>query len=173
MKVNDRMVWIELATSGPDPEADHITRISTVVTDKELGVLGDGSALPVEDTAAAQAAILEVVKKHVLKGAGLLAGTRVQEVRLFLAAHLPELFEYLHYRNIDVSTLRELVRRWYPDVYADRPQGDGTIEGAIAELRYYRGSVFATPEKVIERAAAAAAKAASAAAETTPASENG
>lgn len=140
MKVNDRMVWIELATSGPDPEAHRIEHVAAVVTDKELAVVG-ATALAVDDATASEAALLALVKEHVAEGAGLLAGARVQEVRLFLAAHMPGLFGYLHYRNVDVTTVRELVRRWYPDAHAARPRGDG-LDAALAELRHYRDTVF-------------------------------
>lgn len=142
MKVNDRLLWIELATSGPDPERDSIERITTVVTDKALEVVATAGPLEVTDPAAAEAATLEVVQAHAGPGVGLLAGDRVQDVRRFLAARMPALFDYLHYRNVDVGTVRELVRRWYPDAYASRPTAGGTIEAAVAELRHYRDHAF-------------------------------
>lgn len=147
MIVSDRLVWIELATSGPDPEKDRIERISAVITDKELDVVAETGAVEVDEAQTAQATILSMVKEHVGEGVGLLGGTRVQDVRRFLAEQMPELFGHLHYRNVDLSTLRELVRRWYPDAYAARPTSDEpSIASAIAELSYYRGAVFRTPE---------------------------
>jgi len=149
MKVSDRLVWIELATSGPDPETDRIERVSAVITDKDLAVVAETGAVEVEagQLDAAQARVLSMVKEHVGEGVGLLGGTRVQDVRRFLAEQMPELFEHLHYRNVDLSTLRELVRRWYPDAWAARPEADApSIRAAIAELAYYRDAVFRTPE---------------------------
>ncbi|MCA9610114.1 MAG: hypothetical protein KC619_31170 [Myxococcales bacterium] len=142
MKVNDRLVWIELVTSGPDPDEDRIERIATVVTDKELAVVAELGPLAVTETADAEAATLEVVKAHVGPGVGLIAGTRVQDVRSFLAAQMPALFDHLHYRNVDVTTVRELVRRWYPEAWASRPEGDGSIAAAVTELRHYRATAF-------------------------------
>jgi oligoribonuclease len=68
--------------------------------------------------------------------------------RRFLSVHLPEVEEFLHYRSIDVSTIKELARRWYPDLVRKAPtkQGDhramGDIIESLEELRYYRSAVF-------------------------------
>ncbi|HZQ86672.1 MAG TPA: oligoribonuclease, partial [Acidimicrobiales bacterium] len=68
--------------------------------------------------------------------------------RRFLALHLPEVEEYLHYRSVDVSTIKELCRRWYPKVLADAPAKEGThralddIKESVKELQYYRTTVF-------------------------------
>jgi oligoribonuclease len=64
---------------------------------------------------------------------------------------LPELDEYLHYRSVDVSSLKELCRRWYPDVYKQRPGKNEThralddVRESIAELRYYREQMLKPP----------------------------
>ena len=64
---------------------------------------------------------------------------------------LPEIEEYLHYRSVDVSTIKELARRWYPEAYAAAPKKAGghraldDIKESVAELRYYRASVFKPP----------------------------
>jgi oligoribonuclease len=69
--------------------------------------------------------------------------------RAFLAAHVPRLHAFFHYRNVDVSTVKELVRRWYPGVpiprkrEAHRAMSD--IIESIEELRYYRENVFRDP----------------------------
>jgi oligoribonuclease len=68
--------------------------------------------------------------------------------RRFLAAYLPEIENWLHYRSIDVSSVKELVKRWYPKVDNGRPYKQGThralddIRESINELRYYRQHVF-------------------------------
>ena len=144
MHANDPMVWIGLSTSGPDPERDRITAIRVVITDRELVVLADGGAVEVGDDATeAQTKATELLAQHVAKGAGRLAGARVHWVRGFLARQMPEILEHLHYRNIDVSTVRELVRRWYPDVYGERPRGaDDALLGEVAELGHYRARAF-------------------------------
>jgi oligoribonuclease len=82
-----------------------------------------------------------------------LCGNSIGTDRRFLAAYLPEIEEHLHYRSIDVSSIKELVRRWYPKVRQGRPQKAGNhralddIRDSIDELRYYRERVF-VPEEV-------------------------
>ncbi|HEX6310211.1 MAG TPA: oligoribonuclease [Acidimicrobiia bacterium] len=77
-------------------------------------------------------------------GTAPLCGNSIGVDRRFLHRYLPELDNYLHYRSIDVSSLKELCRRWYPEVYAGRPGKAEThraladIRESIAELRYYR-----------------------------------
>ncbi len=78
----------------------------------------------------------------------LLAGNSVGSDKKFLDRYMPGLMEHLHYRVIDVSTIKELSRRWYPDVYRNRPAKNGghralaDIIESIDELRYYRDMLF-------------------------------
>jgi len=77
-----------------------------------------------------------------------LCGNSIGTDRRFLARYLPEIEGHLHYRSIDVSSIKELVRRWYPKVRQERPQKAGNhralddIRDSIEELRYYRERVF-------------------------------
>lgn len=77
-----------------------------------------------------------------------LAGSSVYVDRGFLARDMPSLNDYLHYRVVDVSSIKELVRRWYPRAYFNTPEKTGNhraladIRESIAELRYYRDAVF-------------------------------
>ena len=77
-----------------------------------------------------------------------LCGNSIGTDRRFLATYLPEIDEYLHYRSVDVSTIKELARRWYPEVVAGTPKkagrhrAMGDVLESIAELAYYRSSVF-------------------------------
>ena len=77
-----------------------------------------------------------------------LCGNSIGTDRRFLAAHLPEIEEFLHYRSVDVSTIKELARRWYPDALAAAPAKAGghramdDIKESLAELAYYRSAVF-------------------------------
>jgi oligoribonuclease len=88
-----------------------------------------------------------------------LCGNSIGTDRRFLAAYLPEIEEYLHYRSVDVSSLKELVRRWYPDALNARGWKQGThralddIRESVAELQLYRDLVFATPDEVAARVA--------------------
>ena len=77
-----------------------------------------------------------------------MCGNSIGVDRRFLDHQLPELDRYLHYRSIDVSSLKELCRRWYPEVYRARPTKVEThraladVRESIAELRYYRDHMF-------------------------------
>ncbi len=93
---------------------------------------------------------LDFIRSHVPEPRTVpLAGNSIGMDRRFLAAHLPEIEEYLHYRSVDVSTLKELCRRWYPDALAGAPKKAGghraldDIRESIAELAYYRTAMFA------------------------------
>lgn len=80
-----------------------------------------------------------------------LCGNSIGTDRRFLASALPEIEEWLHYRSVDVSTVKELARRWYPGVLAGAPPKVGNhralddIRESVAELRYYRAAVFREP----------------------------
>jgi oligoribonuclease len=77
-----------------------------------------------------------------------LCGNSIGTDRRFLASYLPEIEDFLHYRNVDVSTIKELCRRWYPEISAAAPAKKEThralddIRESIAELRYYRSTIF-------------------------------
>ncbi len=102
------------------------------------------------DLAAAEAATLAYVRGHVpAPGVSPLCGNSIGMDRRFLARYMPELDAYLHYRTIDVSSIKELCRRWYPSVYRKRPAKSeqhralDDIRESIEELRYYRDHLFA------------------------------
>jgi oligoribonuclease len=102
--------------------------------------------------AAAQQTTLEYVKQHVPTASSApLCGNSIGTDRRFLARYMTELDEYLHYRSIDVSSLKELCRRWYPDVYRKRPgkaehhRALDDIRESIEELRFYRANLLRDP----------------------------
>ena len=97
----------------------------------------------------AGAQTLEFIKAHVPEQRTVpLCGNSIGTDRRFLATQLPEIEEWLHYRSVDVSTVKELARRWYPDAVKKAPEKAGghraldDIRESIAELRYYRSAVF-------------------------------
>ncbi|MFA7322917.1 MAG: oligoribonuclease [Candidatus Nanopelagicales bacterium] len=97
----------------------------------------------------AQEQVLEYIRKHVPEPRKApLAGSSVYVDRGFINAYMPDLDDYLHYRLVDVSSIKELVRRWYPRTYFALPEKTGNhralgdIRESIAELRYYREAVF-------------------------------
>jgi oligoribonuclease len=97
----------------------------------------------------AQERVMAYVREWVPEpGKAPLGGNTVATDRGFLARDMPELDAHLHYRIIDVSSIKELSRRWYPRAYFNAPQKNGghralaDIRESIAELRYYREAVF-------------------------------
>lgn len=96
----------------------------------------------------AELALLEVLKKHGPVNTLPLAGNSVHQDRLFLSKYMPELEGYLHYRNIDVSSVKELVKRWIPPVYSKRPGKKAAhralfdIRESIEELKFYKENAF-------------------------------
>ncbi len=93
---------------------------------------------------------LEFLQDHVARGESPLCGNSIGQDRRFLLKYMPEVHDFLHYRNLDVSTIKELVRRWYPPAYhAPLKAGnhlalDDILE-SIEELRHYRAQVFVPP----------------------------
>jgi oligoribonuclease len=92
---------------------------------------------------------LEFIKQHVPEPRTVpLCGNSIGTDRRFLAAHLPEIEAWLHYRSVDVSTVKELCRRWYPEAFAAVPAKVGAhralddIRESVAELRHYRSTIF-------------------------------
>jgi oligoribonuclease len=97
----------------------------------------------------AQTRVLEYVKTHIPESRKApLAGSSVYVDRMFLANYMPELDAHLHYRLVDVSSIKELTKRWYPKAYYNTPEKTGNhraladIRESIAELRYYRDAVM-------------------------------
>ena len=113
----------------------------------------------------AQDLVLAYVREHVPDSRKApLAGNTVGTDRGFLARDMPDLEQHLHYRIIDVSSVKELSRRWFPRAYYNAPKKNGghralaDIRESIAELRYYRQAVFVPapgPDSATARAIAA------------------
>jgi oligoribonuclease len=179
MHNRDNLIWIDLEMTGLKPDTDSIIEIATVVTDKELNILGAGPALAIHQpepvlagmddwnqnqhgssgllarvrasdvsVGAAEARTLEFLAVWVPPGASPMCGNGICQDRRFLARTMPALERFFHYRNLDVSTLKELARRWAPRVAesfakqgAHLAQAD--ILESIRELTHYRAQLFA------------------------------
>lgn len=95
------------------------------------------------DEAAAQAQVIEFLRRHVPKGKSPMCGNSVCQDRRFIARYMPGLEAWFHYRNLDVSTLKELARRWAPPVLAGFKKAQkhtalADIHESIDELLHYR-----------------------------------
>jgi len=109
-----------------------------------LAELGSGISL-----AEAQERVLDYVRRHVTEPRKVpLCGNSIATDRAFLARDMPELDGFLHYRMVDVSSIKELARRWYPRAYFASPPKNGghralaDIKESVRELRYYREAIF-------------------------------
>ena len=145
---------LEIVAEGPDlivhqPAAalDAMDDVVKAMHDKS----GLRAAVEASTTSLAEAgrATLDFIRAHVPQPRTVpLAGNSIATDRRFLAAHLPDIEGYLHYRSVDVSTVKELCRRWYPDAFEAAPAKEGThralddIRESVAELRYYRHAIF-------------------------------
>jgi oligoribonuclease len=162
----------------PPPEA--VDQMSDVVRDMHTksGLLADLHAgVTVTE---AQEIVLSYVKSHVSESRKVpLCGNSIATDRWFIARDMPELDNFLHYRMVDVSSIKELARRWYPRVYFASPAKHGghralaDILESIRELRYYREAIFVPkpgPDTATFRQIAARVSAE--AGETAPAGES-
>jgi len=145
---------LEVLAEGPDlvvgATGDELSRMDDVVramhTKSGLLAAIEASTISLAD---AGAATLEFIKNHVPEARSVpLCGNSIGTDRRFLAAQLPAIDEWLHYRSIDVSTVKELCRRWYPQALAGAPEKAAghraldDIRESVAELRYYRSTIF-------------------------------
>ena len=131
------------------PTNDQLSNMGDFVTEMHtksglLELLDDGVA--VEE---AERQVLEYVRQYVPTARKVpLAGNSIGTDRTFLAKFMPELEQWLHYRVVDVSSIKELAKRWYPRVHYKAPAKGGNhraladIQESIEELRYYREAVF-------------------------------
>lgn len=149
---------LNVVAEGPDlvvhqpPEAlaemDEVVR--TMHTRSQLLAKIEASKVSLAEAGAATLAFLQ---DHCGEPRSVpLCGNSIGTDRRFLAVHLPAVEEYLHYRSIDVSTIKELCRRWYPAVLKRAPRKVGThralddIRESVAELAYYRHEIFLRPD---------------------------
>ena len=161
----ERHVIVEVATlvtdddlriiaEGPDlvvaTDEAALARMDDFVRDMHTnsGLLDEITASTVSLEEAGRAT-LDFIRAHVPKPRTVpLAGNSIGTDRRFLAAQLPAIEEYLHYRSVDVSTIKELAKRWYPETAAGAPTKAGghramdDVRESVAELAYYRSTVF-------------------------------
>lgn len=100
------------------------------------------------DEASAEAQVIEFLKQYVPKGKSPMCGNSICQDRRFLAKTMPKLEDFFHYRNLDVSTLKELAKRWKPEILAGFKKAQAhtalaDIHESIEELAYYREHLLA------------------------------
>jgi oligoribonuclease len=146
------LVWIDLEMTGLNPDRDTILEGTLAGMDEwnrnqhgKSGLVARVQASQ-ETLASAEAQTLAFIQSHCGPKSSPLCGNSVWQDRRFLARYMPELEAYLHYRLIDVSTVKELAGRWFPAL-PKFPKGEdhlalADIRASIGELRYYRERVF-------------------------------
>jgi oligoribonuclease len=181
MAAPDHLVWIDCEMTGLDVSSDALIEVACLVTDGDLTILGDGISVVIRPPAAAlegmgdfvrdmhaasgllpelangvtmseaEDLVLDYIKAHATEGKAPLAGNTVGMDRMFLERDMPRLSAYLHYRVVDVSSIKELARRWFPRAYFQAPEKTGghralgDIQDSVRKLRYYRETIFVPP----------------------------
>ena len=178
MKDKSNLIWIDLEMTGLDTQRDYIIEIATIVTDKELNILGEGPNLIIHqideemnnmddwntnqhartglteevkmstiNEIQAESDTIKFLEQYIFKGESPLCGNTICQDRRFLARCMPKLEAFCHYRNLDVSSIREVGKRWfYDDMDNFKKHGNhralGDIRDSIEELKYYRKTIF-------------------------------
>ncbi|MGD8985785.1 MAG: oligoribonuclease [Desulfobacteraceae bacterium] len=142
---------LEIVAEGPNIAINYPKQVFKTMEEwsrthhKQSGLLDRAKASP-HDCHSAEQETLEFLSRHCRQGKSPLCGNSVWQDRRFLIKHMPRLEAFLHYRNIDVSSIKELVRRWYPSL-APYPKEKthlalSDIRESINELKYYREKIF-------------------------------
>ena len=159
---DSRLIWIDCEMTGLDIfGGDELVEVSVVPTDFDLNNEWENGL----SLAEAEQKVTEYVLRFTPEGVRpLLAGNTIGSDKKFLDHYMPNLMSHLHYRSVDVSTFKELARRWYPAVYENRPPKNGghralaDIIESLDELRYYRKAFMAPapgPDDAASKAIAA------------------
>lgn len=148
---------LELVAEGPDlivhATDAQLAEMDDFVTNMHTrsGLLDEIKASTIS-LEAAGAQTMAFLREHIPEARTVpLCGNSIGTDRRFLATQLPEIEEFLHYRSVDVSTLKELARRWHPDALASAPKKVAghraldDIRESLDELRHYRSTIFVPP----------------------------
>ena len=153
--MKDPLVWIDCEMTGLDVQRDALIEVAVVVTDGDLTIVDPGMDVLITPPAEA----LDNIKHFVpQQGKALLAGNSVGTDKMFLEANMPSVIDHLHYRLVDVSSIKELAKRWYRVAFAESPDKHGghralaDILESIQELEYYRRVLFPAEPVTTERA---------------------
>jgi len=151
---------LNLIAEGPNlvisATEEELEKMDTVVVEMHTksGLLNEikASEITLEE---AGTQTLSFLKEHIPKGGTVpLCGNSIGTDRRFLAKWLPEIENFLHYRSVDVTSIKELGKRWFPKVTSSAPEKDGghramdDIKASLLELQYYRDNLFIDPNNI-------------------------
>lgn len=179
MQNKHNLLWVDLEMTGLNPHVHKILEASIIPTDLNLQPLHKGVDLIIHQPLdsieidewslkhhgksgllskvkesnislrQAEIQLIEVAKTYCIKGIALLAGNSIHQDRAFLKVQMPEFEEFLSYRNLDISSIKELAFRWYPSlplfVKQNKHRALDDIFESIAELKYYHNFIFKNP----------------------------
>jgi len=145
-----RLVWVDLETTGFDAGEPEILEIATLVTDDQLQIVACGPTLTIQSPltiADAERMTLDFLREHTDERSAPLCGDTVWKDKQLLERWMPSVVSHLHYRLVDVATIKELARRWYGVPFHESARGAEIgarrgVERSISELAYYRSKVF-------------------------------
>ena len=173
---DDNLIWIDMEMTGLQPEINRVIEVAAIITDKDLNVLHEGPVVAIHqsdevlagmddwntethtrsglvdrvrastiDESEAEKIFLETFRRFVPEGKSPMCGNTIGQDRRFMARWLPNLERY--FRSLDVSTLKELARRWAPETVkvfpkATRHQALSDIQESIDELKHYRETIL-------------------------------
>jgi len=163
-KSENNLIWVDMEMTGLLPDTDRIIEVAVVITDPQLTVRLDamdawnkgthGRSGLIDRVKAstvteeqAEAELIEWMSQYVPKGKSPMCGNSICQDRRFMARTMPKLEEFFHYRNLDVSTLKELAKRWKPSALdglkkAGKHTALADIQESIDELVHYRTTLL-------------------------------
>jgi oligoribonuclease len=177
-----KLVWVDLEMTGLDPETDAILEIAVIITGPDLqpiaemenviwqppkvlslmspfvrkmhtdnGLLEKVAASEV-DLRGAERNALALVSEHCKLGEGVLAGNSIYQDRRFLTRYMPAFEGFLHYRQVDVSSIKVLAQSWFKDTPKHEKKNQthtalADIRQSLDELQYYKDQIFKSPLK--------------------------
>jgi len=148
----NNLIWTDLEMTGLDTQNDYIIEIATIVTDSQLNTLAEGPVLAIQQSEAIMKGMddwntKQHGRQYVPAGKSPMCGNSICQDRRFMARLMPELEDFFHYRNLDVSTIKELAARWQPSLNDGFKKGGAhlaldDIRESIKELQYFRTTFF-------------------------------
>lgn len=174
------LVWMDLEMSGLDPDVNTVLEIATIITDKDLNILAKGPNIAISQPLEIlenmddwntshhrESGLWDRVLNDSIKmeeadqstadfilewtdGKAPLCGNSIGQDRRFLYKYMPKITDALHYRNIDVTSVKELAKRWYPEIpeftKSEKHLALDDIIESIEELKYFQKKVFVESE---------------------------